>query len=476
MPQQSHTTEISTTIRVVVDVLLLNAALCTAYWLRFHSPLVSIIPVYKGIPPFSFYLKAFPVVTITFLYMFKLFDSYAKRWRYDVLTEFFMVTKGVTAGMIALMAITFLLPSTHSPAGLKYSRATFLMVFPLVELYVTLGRLVTNRIEKSLYRRSKGKRKMLLIGTGETAARIARHLRRNPSLESEIVGFLRCSGEKSSSSKIISPVLGNVDDFPSVISRLDTDEVILTAAGLEHKRLMDIVNTCEKSLLEFKHVPDMFELITRRVDVVNLDGVPLLGIHHTPLLNPWNRFLKRCFDALGAAIGLIISSPVIAIASIVIKLDSKGPVFYKQERCGEDGKRFYLYKLRTMIPDAERHTGPVWAKADDTRRTRVGSFLRRHNLDELPQLYNVLRGDMSLVGPRPERPHFVQRFTDDMPHYMTRHRVKSGLTGWAQVNGLRGDTSIKARLRYDMYYLENWTVLFDLKVIFMTLFARRHAY
>ena len=476
MPRRSYTTEVSTAIRVAVDIVLLNAALCSAYWLRFHSPLTNFIPIYKGIPPFEFYLKAFPVATVVFLYMFKLFHSYAKRWRYDAPNEFFMVTKGVVAGMIALMAMTFLLPSTHSPGGLKYSRMTFAMVFPLIELYVTLGRLLANAVEKKLYRVSKEKRKILIIGTGETSARIARHVRRNPSLECQIVGFLKCAGERGSSSKIISPVIGMAEEFPGIISRLDIDEVFLTTPGLEHKKLMDIINTCEKNLVEFKHVPDMFELMTRHVDVVNLDGVPLLGIHHTPLRSPWNRFLKRCLDIAGSTTGLIVTSPILALSAIAVKLNSKGPVFYRQERCGEDGRRFYLYKLRTMIHDAERDTGPIWAKEDDPRCTRVGAFLRRHNLDELPQLYNVLCGNMSLVGPRPERPHFVRHFAENMPHYMSRHLVRSGLTGWAQVNGLRGDTSVKARLRYDMYYLENWSLLFDLKVILMTIFARRNAY
>lgn len=476
MQKRSHTAEIAATIRVAVDTVMLNAAFCTAYWVRFHSPLTGFVPVSKGIPPFGFYLTAFPVATVVFLYMFKLFGSYAKRWRYDAMNEFFLVSKGMVAGMIALMALTFLLPSTHSEAGLKYSRITFVLLVPFVEFYLLLGRLLANGIEKHLYRKSTGKRKILIIGTRETAARIARHVRRSPHLECEIVGYLQCPGEKSSSSRIIQPVLGSVLDFDAVLSRRGIDEVILTNPSLDHEKVLEIIMACEKNLVSFRHVPDMFEILTKQVDVVSFDGVPLFGIHRIPLHYPWNRFLKRVFDVAGSAVGLILSSPVIALSAIAIKLDSKGPIFYRQERYGEDGRRFSIYKLRTMVEDAERETGPVWARADDQRCTRVGSFLRRSNFDELPQLYNVLRGDMSLVGPRPERPHFVHRFTEDIPHYMTRHFVKSGLTGWAQVNGLRGDTSIRARLRYDMYYLENWSILFDLKIIVMTIFARRNAY
>lgn len=476
MPTRSHTTEIATALRVVLDVALLNGAFCAAYWLRFYSPLTSVIPVVKGVPPFSAYVVAFPFATIVFLYAFKFFGSYAKRWRYEPMNEFFLVTRGMTAGMIALMAITFLLPSTHSETGIKYSRITFFMLVPLLELFLLPGRLVANSLEKALYRRSKERRRLLVIGTGETAARIARHIRRNPSLECTIVGFLKCEGEKSSSSRIVAPVLGSTGDFATVIGGGGVDEVVLTNPRLEHDGVMEMLGICEKNLLSFRHVPDSFEMMAKRVDVVTMDGVPLVGIHRIPLHYPWNRFRKRLFDIVGSSVGLVLSSPVIALAAAAIKLDSKGPVFYSQERCGEDGGRFHIYKLRTMVENAEGETGPVWARADDPRCTRVGAFLRRHNIDELPQLYNVLRGDMSLVGPRPERPHFVHRFTENIPRYMTRHMVRSGVTGWAQVNGLRGDTSIRARLRYDMYYLENWSILFDLKVIFMTIFARRNAY
>ncbi|MDD5555679.1 MAG: undecaprenyl-phosphate glucose phosphotransferase [bacterium] len=476
MPRRSHTTEIATAVRVALDVILLNAAFCAAYWIRFRSPLVALIPVYKGTPPFLFYLKAFPVATLVFVYMYKALGSYPRRWRDDPMNEFFLLTRGTVAGMLVLMAITFLLPSTHSPEGLKYSRITFLLIFPLIEAFLLCGRLAARAIERRLQRASRGKRKILVIGTGETAARLARHIGRTPSLEREIVGFLACPGERRSSSRIIDPVLGNAAEAGPLIERGGIDEVILTVANMDHDAVMDIVLACGRNLVEFRHVPGMFELMTKQVDVVNLDGVPLVGLHHIPLHYPWNRFVKRCLDVAGAAAGLLLSAPIIAAAGAAIRIESAGPVFFAQERVGEDGRRFRLYKLRTMVPGAERETGPVWAKANDPRCTRVGAFLRRHNIDELPQFLNVLRGDMSLVGPRPERPHFVRRFKEDIPRYMSRHLVRSGMTGWAQVNGLRGDTSLKARLRYDMHYLENWSVLFDLKILLMTLFARRNAY
>ncbi|MFH0953021.1 MAG: exopolysaccharide biosynthesis polyprenyl glycosylphosphotransferase, partial [Verrucomicrobiota bacterium] len=207
-----------------------------------------------------------------------------------------------------------------------------------------------------------------------------------------------------------------------------------------------------------------------------IDEIPLLGVGKWPLDYFWNRAAKRLEDVTGALIGLVLAAPVIAVAAVAVKSSSRGPVFYRQERCGEGGTLFTIYKLRTMKESAEEETGPVWAAKDDPRRTRVGSFLRAHNIDELPQFWNVLKGEMSLVGPRPERPHFVEQFKDDISRYMWRHVSKPGMTGWAQVNGLRGNTDIRERIKYDLYYLENWSLAFDFKIFVKTFFSRENAY
>jgi exopolysaccharide biosynthesis polyprenyl glycosylphosphotransferase len=223
-------------------------------------------------------------------------------------------------------------------------------------------------------------------------------------------------------------------------------------------------------------VPDLFQILMGSMDVQMVDDIPLLGGSRWPLDYFWNRLLKRMEDVVGAVVGLVLSAPIILVAAVAIKLTSPGSVFYRQERCGERGRRFLLYKLRTMQVDAEKETGPVWTVENDPRRTGLGAFLRRYNLDELPQFWNVLRGDMSLVGPRPERPEFVEQFREEIDRYMARHISKPGLTGWAQVNGLRGNTSIEERIRYDLYYLENWSLSFDFKILFKTLIANQNAY
>jgi len=223
-------------------------------------------------------------------------------------------------------------------------------------------------------------------------------------------------------------------------------------------------------------VPDLFQVLTGSMNVQSVDDIPLLGVAEWPLDRAWNRFLKRTEDLLVAAVGLLATLPIMAAAAYCIRRSSPGSVLYRQERCGKDGRVFTLYKLRTMVADAESRSGPVWAARDDARRTPVGAFLRRCNLDELPQFWNVLTGDMSVVGPRPERPHFVEKFKSDVGRYMWRHVSKPGITGWAQVNGLRGDTDIEERIKYDLYYLEHWSLSFDLKILLKTFFARENAY
>ncbi len=223
-------------------------------------------------------------------------------------------------------------------------------------------------------------------------------------------------------------------------------------------------------------VPDLFRIMTTSMDVQSLNDIPLLGISPWPLDRFWNRIIKRLEDIGGSLIGLLLSAPIILLAALCIKRSSPGPIFYVQERCGKGGEPFRLYKLRTMRVDAEAETGPVWTTQEDARRTGVGALLRTYNLDELPQFWNVLKGDMSLVGPRPERPHFVEQFKGEIVKYMFRHVSKPGMTGWAQVNGLRGNTDLTERVKYDLYYLENWSLSFDFKILIKTFFARQNAY
>ena len=266
------------------------------------------------------------------------------------------------------------------------------------------------------------------------------------------------------------------DDLKSLMKEHDIDEVVLADPALSPEQTLTMMLDCEKEMVGCRTVPSLFQMRLAEMEADPIEGVPLYGLKETPL-HGLNAVIKRTFDAVVAFVGLLIVLPFLPIIALAIKLDSKGPVLYKQKRVGLDGHRYSLYKFRSMRKEAEDNSGPVWAKENDPRRTRIGAFLRSWNLDELPQLYNVLRGDMSLVGPRPERPFFVKQFKEREPRYMARHKVKSGLTGWAQVHGLRGDSSIAERLKYDLYYIENWSFWLDLKTLFMTVRAwRRGAY
>ncbi len=457
-----------TLVTLVSDGLVLYGSMVFAFWISFLSPLTSIFPVTKGIPPFSAYQQAYPVILAVFFLVFKSFHLYRRKTYFSSSWHFFTIVRAVTVALFSLMALTFLYREdfTYSRRMLAYS-----WIFSVV--FFTISRRVLNKLELEVWRRNKKFHRVLLLGRGEIADRLAKNFLANPRWGAEVVGVLSMNDDDASGEVRNLPVLGTVDEFENIIDQNPVDEVIITRLDLPHPRVMEIFVFCEKSLITVRLVPDVFSILTSQVEVTNLDGVPLIGLRSLPLHSAWNRFTKRVVDLAGAAFGLILTAPILLICAVVVKLTSRGPVFFKQDRLGENGKHFQLYKLRTMPVDAEKESGPVLPKRDDPRATPVGRFLRRFSLDELPQLWNVLRGDMSLVGPRPERPIFVAQFKESIPRYMSRHQVKSGLTGWAQVNGLRGDTSIRMRVKYDMYYLEHWSIFWDLKIVLLTLFSRK---
>jgi len=454
-------TPLVTSLLGLGDVATLGLAFAAAYWFRFYS---GVIPVTKGIPPVGPYLLAFPLIALVFLFVFKTSRLYRKRERFSLTSEAAKVIRAVSLGFFILMALHFLYRG-----GIPFSRAFALLAWSSSILFLSIARGISNQVELWILRRNQWGRKAILIGMGEAGLRLIHGMESDPRLEFNVLGVV---GTQQAEEKEYAgyPILGSLESFDDILKRSGADVAILTAGHLEHKQIVSLMLQCEKNLVEFKLVPDMFEILSTQFNVTHINGVPLLGLKEIPLVRLWNRFIKRSFDILGAFFGLIVISPILLIASILIKFSSKGPLIYLQERCGEDGRIFNLYKFRTMKVDAEKETGPVWASENDPRRTAVGQFLRRVNWDELPQLWNVLKGDMSLVGPRPERPHFVDQFKEDVPRYMSRHLVRSGITGWAQVNGLRGNTDIRERVKYDLFYMENWSLIFDIKILVLTLF------
>jgi Undecaprenyl-phosphate glucose phosphotransferase len=316
--------------------------------------------------------------------------------------------------------------------------------------------------------------RVIVVGSGDIGQMILQKLLHSPGMGYRVVGVV--NGRAHTSLHGV-PMLGTVDQLPDLIVTHDIDEVIIGEPEATHQHLLRLIALCERGGAEIKIFPDVFQILASEMSIGDLNGLPLLNVRDVALRG-WRLGLKRAMDVVGSAVGLIVLSPFLLLLAVLIKLDSPGPVFYAQARMGLDAQPFWCLKFRSMCQDAE-HDGPGWTVKDDPRCTRIGAFLRRTNLDELPQLINVLLGEMSLVGPRPERPVYVEQFRRSIPRYMERHREKAGLTGWAQVNDLRGDTSIAERTKYDLWYIENWSLMLDIKILLRTLLrfgSERNAY
>ncbi len=452
------------------DALGIYGGFLLAIWIRFD---LGWIPQLEPgvIPPRAPYLVGALVATTVFLAIFRALGLYRRPQMGRFEDKIPRLVRAVALGIVATMTLPFILRSEFS-----FSRLTVLISFFTILLTVGLERYLLFRYELHLYRHRKTKHWMLILGTDADAARLARVIQREPRLGIQVVGFLRVSDAPPDPAIPTERILGPVEELEARLERGEADRVVLTESEVGGRRIVEWMRLCDRHFVAFQMVPDLFRVLTSRVDIETIEGIPLLGMRPWPLDFFWNRAIKRLEDIIGALVGLIVSAPIIAVLAVLIKRSSPGPVFYIQERCGESGRCFRLIKLRTMRMDAEAETGPVWAQADDPRRTRIGAFMRRHNLDELPQFWNVLIGDMSLVGPRPERPHFVNIFKEDIQRYQWRHAARPGLTGWAQVNGLRGNTDIRERIRYDLYYLEHWSLAFDFKILIRTFFAHKNAY
>jgi exopolysaccharide biosynthesis polyprenyl glycosylphosphotransferase len=462
---------ITAIVAVICDACAVFGGIMLATFIRFDSGWFT---VPKGRPDslYTMYGIGAAFATLIYILVFRAERLYVRPQIGSFVNKIPRIIKAVVMGTLLTTVLAFAVKNDF----FDYSRLVIGLSVGTVAFFILLERYIMFRIEWNLARHSSHHDKVLILGTDSVAVHLKRTLEREPMMRCRVVGFLTIDDNPPHEDIPKQMILGNINDLQTVTKTYTIDQVILTSSRPGYERIVDILLFCEKELITFNMVPDIFNVMTASMDIYNLDDIPLLGPATWPLDYFWNRVLKRTEDIVGAIIGLIISAPIIAIAAIAIKKTSPGPVFYRQERCGRKGKVFTLYKLRTMRVDAEAETGPVFTRPNDPRTTRVGAFLRKYNLDELPQFWNVLRGDMSLVGPRPERPVFVSQFKEGIAGYMWRHVTRPGMTGWAQVNGLRGQTSIEERLKYDLYYLEHWTLAFDFKILVKTFFARKNAY
>jgi Undecaprenyl-phosphate glucose phosphotransferase len=451
------------------DLSMTALAFYLAYLLR------QVTPAAFNIAPFSDYVAMMVIQTITMVVVYffsRLYDLKRSVPRIDELYRIFAAT---SIGTIITIAFTSLLLK-NSALELDFPRVMVVYAWLLTVVLVTIGRSLLILARNLIRRRGYWTDRLLIVGTGDVGRMILQKIRQMPRLGYSVVGFV--DGEAALSHEIMGvPVLGGLDDIPNLISEHEIEEVIIGRPELSHQELLAILARCERGQVGIKIFPDLFQIIATELSIGDLGGLPLLSVRDVALRG-WRLTLKRVVDLVGSAMLLVFSSPLLMLVALAIKLDSPGPVFYAQERMGLDAKPFWCLKFRSMRTDAEKD-GPGWTRENDPRVTRLGAFIRRTSIDEVPQLINVLVGEMSLVGPRPERPVYVEQFRRSIPRYMDRHREKAGMTGWAQVNGLRGDTSIAERTKYDLWYIENWSLWLDLRIMVRTIFAilgDRHAY
>jgi exopolysaccharide biosynthesis polyprenyl glycosylphosphotransferase len=463
MPESHRKDFLIPLLTVVTDIFAIEGAFLFSYWLRFHSPLTSLLPVELGIPSLNAYVIGSILVIPTWLLLFQSRHMYATRRSVSFTDEVFAIARLVFFGMLIVMSAAFFY------RAFSYSRAVFVLLAFFSTSFLTLGRYLVYVFERFWYSRGHDLQDVVIVGTNITARRVYDGISTNKSLGYRVIGFFSVNGLNEMETAGVD-FLGHLSNVPQFIKERKVDIVLVSLTYKDHPQLYELVRDCEGLSTEIMMVPDMLELMTSRVRIKELHGIPFIKIKSVPLTT-WNLIIKRLFDIVASSVFLILASPFFLLISILIKVDSKGTLFYRQERVGLDGKTFRLIKFRTMRADAEKETGPVWAHKNDPRKTKVGAFLRRFSFDELPQFINVIKGDMSIVGPRPERPHFVNQFRKEIPKYLDRHKVKTGMTGWAQVNGLRGNAPIEERTKYDVYYVENWSLVFDIKIILKTVHA-----
>ena len=456
---------------VCSDALLGIFAFILAYVIRFESGL---IPITKGYPPFSQYLNILPFIGVLVPLAFHVQGLYRLRRGRSRVDDFFAVFVGSTLAVVLGVVATLYFQAYYVRDELKdrgaYEVSQLVWaVFLLVNVLLTyLSRETVRTVLERRWRAGIGLKRILIAGAGELGRLVADKILEHRELGYQIVGFVddRAGGDYLGHRGL--PLLGTLDEAGEIAASEDIDHLYVALPAEDHVRMLQLLENIGQECVDVKVVPDLLQVIALRARLEDLDGIPIVNINDVPLQG-FNSVLKRSIDIALSAVALALLSIPFALIALTIRLTSPGRVFYTQERMGLDGKPFVITKFRSMYHDAERETGPVWASQDDPRCTPIGRLLRRTNSDELPQLWNVLKGDMSLVGPRPERPFFVSQFKQRIPQYMLRHKVRAGLTGWAQVNGWRGNTSIEKRIEYDLYYIENWSVSLDVKIMWLTL-------
>ncbi|MCY6484521.1 undecaprenyl-phosphate glucose phosphotransferase [Clostridium aestuarii] len=469
---------------VVTDALCILASLILAWIIRFKS---DIMYIEGGYLAFNNYLKPVILIIPVYLIIYNFFNLYTPYRIRSVFDEFLNLLK---ANILGILIFTLILYLTKE---MNYSRY-LLFIFSILSIVIsTIERAVIRFILRYLRKNGKNLKHILIVGYSDLTEEFLHRIHSHKQWGYNVIGILddnlyvnkdkvyskitdknnelkKAVEEAAASTASGEKIIGKINALDKHLAKKNIDEVFVTLSLKEYEKLGSIIETCEKNGIRTQIIPDYYKYIPARPYVEEIEGLPVINTRYIPLDNLFNKFMKRVFDIAVSMACIVLFSPIMFITTMIIKLTSPGPIIFNQDRIGLNNKKFVMYKFRSMHIQKEDEEKVCWTTENDPRKTKFGNFIRKTSIDELPQLFNVLKGDMSLVGPRPERPYFVGKFKEEIPKYMVKHQVRPGISGWAQVNGLRGDTSISKRIEYDIYYIENWRMGLDIKILWLTLF------
>ena len=449
-------------LMVIADAAITAASFMSAYYFKFYilnnGPGIGVLPAIE-------YFRLLIFIVPVYVLMYYACSVYAPKRTVRRRFEIYGIVKANTIGIVVLIIILYMVVRE-----INFSRSVMAIFYAFNVFFTSCFRILLRKGLRTIRSRGYNLKHILLVGYSRAAEEYIDRLTDNPQWGYAACGILDDHIPAGTLYKGVK-VLGRLGNLEVILPENKLDEIAITLSLQDYHNLESIVGICEKSGVHTKFIPDYNSMIPSKPYTEDLMGLPVINIRYVPLTNTGNIFLKRAADIAGSLLGILITSPLMLVLALLVKLSSPGPVIFRQERVGLHNKPFYMYKFRSMEQQPPGEEKKAWTVKNDPGVTGIGRIMRRTSLDELPQLFNILKGDMSLVGPRPERPLFVEKFREEIPRYMVKHQVRPGLTGWAQVNGLRGDTSIRKRIEYDLYYIENWTVGFDIKIIFMTFFT-----
>ena len=456
-------------IQILGDTTFAFLGLLLAYWLRFNS-VFNRVGVLPGDTHLKDYLPLLVIGTLFFIASFAYLKVYDARILLRPHRALSLFAKGTLFWFCLFLGVSLALKFEPAISRLFVGLACITTLFSIV-----LWRLAFNVWLARSALRERIVQRVVVVGWSSDAGKLVEAINVDRNHPYEVIGHIATHAENLEDIRRPCLRLGAYDELETILADRLIDIVIVADFDLNTEQLLHIANLCERLYVQFKILPSFFRIFVSSLHLQTISGVPVLGVEDLRIVSVTNAMRKRGMDILGALVGLTMSGPVMLVLMLIIKRESPGPVLYRQIRTGRHGKPFTIYKLRSMRLDAET-SGAQWAVEGDPRRLKIGAFMREWNLDELPQFWNVITGDMSLVGPRPERPELIEKFEREIPHYNPRHEVRPGITGWAQVNGLRGNTSLVDRIRYDLYYIENWSILFDCQIMFLTFVKQKNAY